>query len=49
MGWIKENYPGATNKVIRGIMILSKVDERVEQSIKIIPNLEIRYFDISIN
>jgi hypothetical protein len=47
MGFVKDNV-AKENQKVRGIIIVGKIDESLKYSAKIIPNLEIKSFDLQI-
>jgi RecB family endonuclease NucS len=46
MGWVKQNL--ANNEEVRGIIIVHEVDERLEYSVMVLSNVEIKYYKIDL-
>lgn len=48
MGWVQHNM-ASKGQIVRGIIVIGAVDERLTFSVKAIPNLHVKSFSLSLN
>ena len=46
MGWVKENL--ASNKEVRGIVIVHEIDKKLDYSASVLKNVEVKYYKINL-
>jgi len=49
MGWVKENLIKSSDKKVKGLILTPEIDYKLEYAVSMIPDVQVKYFQIKIN